>query len=206
MKTRRLMAITLLLVSAAGVGYLFWQQEVKYVLPTPVPLHYAPAVIGDSLALSGLLPKGDTKGLLLHFFNPDCPCSRFNVKHFNYLGKTYGQQVQFAVVIPEFADYKKARELIEAPIPVYVDSGDAIATACGVYATPQAVVLTAEGTLFYRGNYNRARYCTQKNSNYAEIALQHLLAGREAPQFGMLASQSYGCQFFEENTLSLLNF
>ena len=206
MKIRLFTVLLLLIGAAGGIGYLFWQQEGQYLLPTPVPADYQPTSTGETVVLNKGLMGSNRSGLFLHFFNPDCPCSRFNVKHFNYLGRTYGKQLQFAVIIPEFADYEKARELIAASIPVYVDKGDSLANASGVYATPQAVLLDSTGKLYYRGNYNKARYCTQKSSNYAEQALLDYLAGKTAPQFGQLASRSYGCQFFEEQTFSLLNF
>lgn len=207
MKTRLFAAALLLVVSAAGVSYLFWHQEGQYLLPTPVPASYVPIPSGETIRLGLPLTAVGAQGVFLHFFNPECPCSRFNVQHFNYLSRTYGRQLQFAVLIPEFADFEKARALIDAAVPVYVDKGDLLATASGVYATPQAVLLDKAGRLYYRGNYNKARYCTQKNSNYAELALLDYLAGKAAPDFGLLASRSYGCQFFEEkNALSLLNF
>lgn len=206
MKIRLAIATLLLCASAVGVGVLFWQQEVKYALPTPVPANYAPAALLDSVQLGSQLKDLNKEGLFLHFFNPDCPCSRFNVKHFNSLAGLYGQQVKFAVIIPEFADYQQARAQIDAQIPVYVDKADSIANACGVYATPQAVLVDANSRLYYRGNYNKARYCTQKNSNYAEMALLAYIEGKEAPQFGLFSSRSYGCQFFDEKTLSLLSF
>ncbi|MBW3544547.1 MAG: AhpC/TSA family protein [Bacteroidetes bacterium] len=206
MNIRLLSAILVLLVTGLGVGYLFWQQEVKYVLPTPVPAHFAPAPLAETVQLDSQLSAFNKQGLFLHFFNPDCPCSRFNVKHFNYLVNTYGQQLQFVVVIPEFADYLTAKAMIQGDIPLLVDKADALANASGVYATPQAVLLDADSRLYYRGNYNKSRYCTQKDSNYAEIALSAYLKGKAAPQLGLLASKSYGCQFFEETTLSLLNF
>jgi hypothetical protein len=63
----------------------------------------------------------------------------------------------------------------------------------GVYSSPQAVVVTAAGALYYRGNYNLARYCTEVQTEFARIALEHVLAG--APKYDAPAPAriAYGC-------------
>ena len=77
------------------------------------------------------------------------------------------------------------------------DNADSLALACGVYSTPQAVIIDSDQKLFYRGNYNKSRYCTLKESNYAEIALKALVAGQEPPPSNQLATKSYGCELPE---------
>ena len=37
---RMYVAALVLIVSFGGILYLFWSQELKYVLPTPVPANY----------------------------------------------------------------------------------------------------------------------------------------------------------------------
>ena len=68
-----------------------------------------------------------------------------------------------------------------------------VAEAVGVYSTPQAVLVTTKNDLYYRGNYNKSRYCTDKRSNYAEIAITALLGNSPIPEFGPMALKSYGC-------------
>jgi len=140
------------------------------------------------------LPSG--KPLFLHFFNPDCPCSRFNVPHFRSLVKQYSGRVNFALVLMTDKNYTPAevRRRFDLPndIPVFRDSS--IAAACGVYSTPQAVIVNGGDQLFYRGNYNRNRYCTDDTSSYARIALESLLHHDLRPSFGPMALKAYGCQ------------
>ena len=85
-----------------------------------------------------------------------------------------------------------------------VDENNAIAQACGVYSTPQAAIVDYDAKLFYRGNYNRSRYCTARATNFAELSLLALLNNQPSPSFGLLATQSYGCELDDsDNTFEL---
>ena len=65
---------------------IFWYQEIQYLLPTPVPEDYKVVLPSEVIEYdSVLIPQQYSKPKLLHFFNPDCPCSRFNLKHFRTL-------------------------------------------------------------------------------------------------------------------------
>jgi thiol-disulfide isomerase/thioredoxin len=199
MKKRTLLASSLLVIIFGLIISLFWYQESRYLLPTPVPDNYHPVAIGESVSglnnLWSFLQPG--KPVLLHFFNPDCPCSRFNIQHFSNLVKTYGQQLTFIAVV-QTSDDTKTSEYFEQKyklhIPVIADTDKQIATAYGVYATPQAVILNKNGSIYYRGNYNQSRYCTNKNSNFAQMAIDSLLAGKQMPGFVEMASKAYGCE------------
>jgi hypothetical protein len=177
---------------------VFWYQEWKYLMPTPVPANYVPVKTKEIIHLDTLAALDFTKPVFLHFFSPDCPCSKYNIAHIQQLVKKYGQVVHFYAIL--FADDKENythsmfEEVYHLQIPVIMAKGNQIAANCGVYSTPQAVILEKNNCLFYRGNYNKSRYCSDKNSNFAEIALQKLLAGETAPDFGEIATKSYGCE------------
>ena len=55
---------------------------------------------------------------------------------------------------------KQIQDKFGLDIPVLFDSS--LAKACGVYSTPQAVLIDNNQNLYYRGNYNRSRYCTRQ--------------------------------------------
>ena len=204
---RKLIITVWLLAIACSIGYILWDQEVKYVLPTPIPENYEGSPLLSTINLpAGLNSLSEEKPVFLHFFNPHCPCSRFNTKHFNFLVNTYGKRVHFAVVIPEGVDPVAARDLLEEGLNIMVDKGDSIADLCGVYATPQAVILDKDSKLHYRGNYNKTRYCTQKESNYAELALNDLLNGKAPAEYGLFSSRAYGCEFGDFSPLKFFNF
>jgi len=166
----------------------------RYLLPTPVPENYQVVLPNEVIRYdSALLPQQYPRPKLLHFFNPDCPCSRFNIKHFQSLEKQYGSKVDFFVVVVSNEKVRSAKRLIGTDIKILVDQGEKLAKACGVYSTPQAAVIQKTNQLYYRGNYNRSRYCTDKNSNYVQMALDSLMEIKGPPQFSQLATQSYGC-------------
>lgn len=189
-----LLTIWLLLI-AGGIFSLFWYHEWKYALPTPVPQNYDPAKIGAHINIEGKVASISNQPVFIHFFNPDCPCSRFNIEHFNSLVKKYGEQISFSVVVISKTKDLTAEALKDKyniTVPISFDAS--IATECGVYSTPQAVLLDNTHKLYYRGNYNRSRYCSDKNSNYAQMAIDSLMANDPHPLFSQFALKPYGCQ------------
>lgn len=195
MITRKSIIISWLLVLVLAVGALFWYNEWLYSLPTPVPTSYKLVSANEHISVVDKLKADPSKPVFLHFFNPDCPCSRFNLPHFRELVKAYGDRVTF-VAVPmimlglEYTD-EEIRRKLDVDIPVWREAG--VAEAVGVYSTPQAVLITNGHDLYYRGNYNKSRYCTDKRSNYAQIAIDALLSNARTPAFGEMALRSYGC-------------
>ncbi|MNK20354.1 AhpC/TSA family protein [compost metagenome] len=174
------------------IGYLFWYNDLIYRLPTPIPKDYKSVETG-SLIVNDALNNKHGKPIFLHFFNPDCPCSRFNIKHFQSLVKEYGNRVDFRVVVlsPKTFTQESIQNKFDLQIPILFDK--ALATACGVYSTPQAVLLDQAQYLYYRGNYNTTRYCTDEKTSFAKIALKGLLQKQTDLVFGSAALKSYGC-------------
>jgi thiol-disulfide isomerase/thioredoxin len=176
------------------ISYLFWRNEYKNSLPTPVPVNYKPVAIGDPISLNGEFKATSNKPVFLHFFNPDCPCSKFNIPHIESLVKKYGDKISFAiVVIGKDSSYTEhdIQDRFDLTIPVLFDTS--IATSCGVFSTPQAVLLDANRKLYYRGNYNRSRYCADDKSNFAQIAIDSLLNKSQNPLLDKLDLKSFGC-------------
>ena len=120
--------------------------------------------------------------------------------HFERIVKQYKGSIDiYAVLHTEDSRDAKERFLSKynLDIPVILDTDKKLAAACGVYSTPQAAILTTQNQVYYRGNYNKSRYCTDKQSNFAQMALDSLLAGKSSPVFVELATQAYGCQLPE---------
>ncbi|BDU26354.1 hypothetical protein FLGSB24_30980 [Flavobacterium sp. GSB-24] len=140
----------------------------------------------------------DNKPIFIHFFNPDCPCSRFNVPHVSDLIKKYGDKINFKIVVlnkKRNFTIDEIQKKFDAQIPVYFD--EAIAENCGVFSTPQAVLLDPSHKLYYRGNYNKTRYCTDAKSNYAQMAIDSLLSKNHNPSFNAFALRAYGCSLLK---------
>ncbi len=190
-----LLMVMFSLVCLTGIGVLFWYEDVQYAQPTPRPASLVQQPVGTRLVLGTASTAPGSKPLLLHFFNPSCPCSRFNRRHLRELYSQYGHAVDMVVVL-------QAKDTLEAickyrdwelPMGYVTDPEGKLAERCGVYATPQAVLLSPDTKLYYRGNYNTSRYCVDRQTQFARQALQALLAGQPAPAFPLVAETAYGC-------------
>lgn len=175
-----------------AISFLFWQNEIKYTLPTPIPQNFHQIAIGNKVDLKCCIT--DNRPVFIHFFNPDCPCSRFNIPHVSGLIKKYGDRINFKIVVlnkKKNFTIEEIQKKFDAKIPVYFDKE--IAENCGVFSTPQAVIVDPSHNLYYRGNYNKTRYCTNADSNYAQMAIESLLKQTKTPSFDALALRAYGC-------------
>lgn len=181
---------------AAVIGWIFWDQELKYAMPTPVPVNFRDVGIGAHVNLSDILPEAAGDFVLLHFYNPDCPCSRFNIKEFEGLSRRYKGRVNFYAIIQSEDDRaaEKFKRKYNLHIPAILDRDGRISDECGIYATPQAVLLDKNSVIYFKGNYNTARYCTRKETKFAELAIMHLLREEPLPLYVRNAvTEPYGC-------------
>ena len=126
------------------------------------------------------------------------------MKHFIALKKQYSQQVDFYVAVTSQKKVESAKKLIDSDIAIIVDTGEGLAKACGVYSTPQAALIQANNQLYFRGNYNRARYCTDPNSNFVQMAIDSLVSNKQPPLFNELATLSYGCSIGQQDDYTQL--
>lgn len=196
---KQLFIYTTTLLLFCGIFYNFWRTEWKYLTPTPIPKNYQEIQSGTKVSLDTSIFKPN-KPIFLHFFSPDCPCSKYNIEHFQQLVANNKDFVNFYAIL--FAeDTVGARnyfqEKYQLEIPIIIKNGNLIAQSCGVYSTPQAAIISNNLTLFFRGNYNKSRYCTDKKTNFAEIALSNLLTNNACPDFGESATRAYGCELPE---------
>jgi len=183
-----------LAVLTLTIASFFWFNQLVYSMPTPVPDNYKNVENGTKISTGSKLQFATNKPVFLHFFNPDCPCSRFNITHFKKLVKNYGDSLNFAIVIMSHKGYtaKDIQTRFGLYIPVVQD--DNLAKTCGVYSTPQAVLLTSDKTLYFRGNYNKDRYCSDEKTSYAKLAIEELLQHKKSANIEPLALLAYGCK------------
>ena len=192
----------------AAVSVVFWYQDGRYSLPTPRPPTLAAVSVGDTVNLPTLpntAASTDDRPLLLHFVNPDCPCSRFNADHVRALRNRFGANVRFVAVIQSLGEQNEShlRESLAAAARLFgpemeaaVDSDGKIAAACGVYSTPQAAILApgAHQVLLFRGNYNVSRYCADPQTEFVRLALTALVGHQPLPAQSRAAMVAYGCE------------
>jgi peroxiredoxin len=182
-----------------AIGYIFWQQETQYWTPTEKPASLSIEIHqGDEAPLELIQINAPLqKPLLIHFFNTDCPCSRFNMKDVAGLVNQHKDEIDVIIVLQSY-DYKSAdlayfNKKTGLDLPLIVDRDGKIAQAFGIYSAPQAVVVNEEGRIHFRGNYNLSRYCTKQESAFVALSIQSLLSGSKTADFGLLATTPYGC-------------
>lgn len=190
-------------LSLCLIAFLFWQQDWQYSRPTPRPEGLRQPAVGAKVLLSPLLKTAtattDPRPLFLHFFSPSCPCSRFNLSHVQSLLRQYGSQLRFVAVLQPDSPNQSGSEIQSAfqslglPMDSVVDAGGEIAQQVGVYSTPQALLLTRQQSIFFRGNYNASRFCTTRETEFARLAIESLLSGKAPALLPASASIAYGC-------------
>jgi hypothetical protein len=194
------LTLFILLLCAGNVVAVFWYQDIQYRMPTPYPKGLVQPALYSEIYLPPTVRHRMFEGeeTILHFFDPECPCSRFTIQHLDALQKNYGKYVRFIAVAQSPHGGDMADTLYTTgkySMPIVVDSAGQIAAALGVYATPQAVILNKQGVLYFRGNYNTSRYCTNRATEFVRLALDSLLAQKPSPQFAHSTSVvvAYGC-------------
>jgi thioredoxin-related protein len=195
--TKKIFVIVWIALLFGVIGVLFWYNELQYQLPTPIPKNYKAVTAGELIKLNSKLRADTTKPVFLHFFNPTCPCSKFNIKMFKSLVAKYDKKINFALVVISDKQYTadEIRAKFDMNIPVSFDQ--TLAAQCGVYSTPQVALIDDKSKLYYRGNYNITRYCTDEKTNYAQQAINGVLVNNGGLTFNKLALTSYGCRLVQ---------
>jgi hypothetical protein len=191
-------ALAINIALLAVIGYAFWLEDWRYSLPVTSPEGLVQPPLGSLLPLPPSIAalKHSGRPLLMNFANPECPCTQFNLDHVRKLEQTFGNRVDFLTVLQSDSDLSEARaefQSMHLRMPVMYDRGAKIGDWVGVYATPQAAILAADGSLYFRGNYNRSRYCSDESSEFVRIALDALVANRPLPRLSAEATVTYGC-------------
>ena len=196
----------------AVIAGAFWYEDLRYSLPTPRPEALYQPPLGSELGVDKWLSEAgldaSKRPVLVHFFNPDCPCSRFNVEHLRKLKARFGERVFFVGAVQSNkrgAKLEAKMAALDLGIPWFIDADGRRAAQAGVYSTPQAVLVDAGGHIIYRGNYNTSRYCTDPRTEFVRIALERLVeAGHAPPPIDMPA---YGCELpsADRRTASQIN-
>jgi len=195
---RQAAAAACALAGLAVAGHAFWDLDLRYARPTPAPPgrvdveRGARVELPDELARYVRAAPGPT---LLHVFNPECPCSRFNLEHVVAIARELAGRARVVAVL-QGADAKAAAAAFEARdtgLAHVSDPDGSIAASVGAYSTPQAAIVDRDGRLLWRGNYNVSRFCRDRDTEFARIALEHAVAGRDLPAFPADATIAYGC-------------
>jgi hypothetical protein len=168
-----------------------------------VPANFVNVKVGDTVDLRPDLQIRKNNFALLHFFNFDCPCARFNMKEFERLAHLYKDSIDFFVVIQSEDDdaAERFQQKYDLDIATVIDKKGMLSDKCGIYATPQAVILDQNSVIYFKGNYNRARFCTKKETRFVEMAIGYLMKKEPLPLFMQYAvGDPYGCSLPSDET------
>ncbi len=183
---RQALAALLATACLAGVALCFWFQDLRFSVVRPAPEGWRGpepgAQVGLAPGLAAILPESrPARPLLLHFYNPDCPCSRYQLPKLRDLVGSHGEHFDLVVLIESRGDHPPRRRPsgFPASTPFLVDPQGNLAAHYGVHTTPQAVLLDADGRLVYRGNYASSRVCVDPRREYVRLALEALIEGRK---------------------------
>lgn len=185
MRTKFTITVLFVFTLFSGVLYLFYQAEIKDSLPTPIPSGYVKKEFGIKL--------NDTTNKrlkLIHFFNPNCPCSRFNLKHVEKIVSKYASEIEILAYSTD------SSTSINFPIQIKYDKNARMAKNYGVYSTPQAVLLNQNGKLLFRGNYNKSRFCGNSKSEFVVQAIENALKQNNTFEIMQKSGKPYGCSIY----------
>jgi hypothetical protein len=196
---RQALAGLCIVACLTAVAVCFWHQDWRYARIQASPPGWTGPDAGERVGLApGLAPVAagllGGRPLLLHFYNPACPCSRFNLPKLRELVRRHGQHFDLVLLVESAEDrpLRRAPTGFPAEPTTLVDPQGRIAAHYGVHTTPQAVLLDGEGRLVYRGNYASGRACVDPSREYVRLALEALVA--DTPRAPVPAAPpAYGC-------------
>jgi thiol-disulfide isomerase/thioredoxin len=193
-------ALPLLFSWLAGTVYAFWWFQVRDLRPFAPQGEQMAVFEGEQLAgkLVELLRResADTTGktVVVHFWNPDCACNKFNDPHVRQIIDQYrASGVQFVTVATHGQNpqqiAERARAIFDTPVLIG-------ASLSSPKVTPAAAVLTAGGQLAYFGPYSEGAFCGANGGAFVEKALDAVLDGNNPQELNTLA---FGC-FCQDKT------
>lgn len=188
-------AVLVLMLSSSVIMALFWYMDAVYALPTPVPNADRNVEVGSVSTWDGDMVQPAGGPLLIHQFDPACPCSRFNLPEVLALVRNCLGCIAFGTVVmpPTGSAYSMATAFDDHAMAVPSSFEHSIAPACGVGSSPQPLLLDTPGQLYYRDNYNGNRYCTALASKSARKAIDLMFAFTERSYSARTAGISHGC-------------
>jgi hypothetical protein len=182
----------------AAMAYAFWYVQGRFVQP------FYPEFVnevwdadpsGFGAAFAALVRDADAaapgRATVYHFWDPDCPCTRFNTPHVRELVEQYSASgVEFVVVPAPGVRYDTAA--IETRFGAGVRALDAsLITQVAVPSSPAAVLVSSDRDIAYFGPYSSGAFCGGENGRYVEDALERSLAGNPAAPLDVFAAGCY---------------
>lgn len=176
-----------------GTGYAFWYYQFSNLRPFNADAPQGEAFF-DGKTLSGRLGALDFStaetATLIHFWNPACPCTRFNDAHVRSLVEQYGFRGVQVLVVPAPGTPAPPPQALQARYGRPVQLASPELRALRPPSSPAVAVVDRRRELAYFGPYSLDSACSPAGGGFVEATLDNLLAGRRSRQINTLA---FGC-------------
>ncbi|MDH5184686.1 MAG: DUF6436 domain-containing protein [Gammaproteobacteria bacterium] len=185
------LASILIFVWAGATAYAFWWFEFKNLRPFDTKENgQVVEISADALELSLLkLTKADKQNIrVIHFWNPECYCNRFNQQHLEQIRQQYAKQgISFYLALVGNTE-KYQSQIEEKHINIPILRVDNIVGL--IPSTPSAAIIKAGHGLTYFGPYSEGAMCSAQSGSFVEKILDATLQGNPAAQINSL---TFGC-------------
>jgi len=116
---------------------------------------------------------------VVHFWNPDCPCSRFNQPHVQQIISDYGRNnVRFTVVVGGATEKIRQQHQVEARkifnFEAVIDIRSDWPMESGPPSSPAVGVMNSSGELVYFGPYSLGARCSPEKGKFVEKVIEQL--------------------------------
>ena len=135
---------------------------------------------------------------VVHFWNPDCPCNRFNESHVKKIITDYAEKnVQFTIVVSGQSAkvrnqrYEQAKEIFSHPSVKEIRNDWPMQK--GPPSSPAVGVLNSDGELIYFGPYSLGARCAPDKAKFVETVLDGLYKNKARANKKQLNTLAVGC-------------
>lgn len=138
---KQTIAFIVLVIWLVSSAFAFWWFQFQHMESYD---NYAASFDGELLSQSELKPK-QGYALVIHFIDPDCPCSRFSKKHIQDLESHFGPDVEFVSFTNKSLEDQYRPRFSQLSVP----------------ASPAVAIWDRKGKLAYMGPYSSGNLCGQ---------------------------------------------
>ena len=170
--------------------YAFWWFQFRLLQPFTTAGQQSTVLfdsdpLRDQLSAISRQTSGSADNItVVHFWDPDCPCNRFNEAHVKQLMQEYGRQgVRFVVVAG--SQIKTAKRIFTDPAVIeYIEELPSLSRPP---SSPAVAIMDKKGELAYFGPYSVGAVCSVGNGAFVEKALDKVLSGINPKHWNTLA-------------------
>lgn len=168
----------------------FWVLQWQYLRPFPKETLAVSSQFFEGAALN--LPavhglQADKSGSVIHFWDPECPCTRFSTPHVrDLIAQADAQGFTSTVIVNRGINsdagsrLKSARKTFGEQIAIQLWS-ESLAEQLPIPASPSALVMSKEGRLSYVGPYSSDAFCSTEDGAFVEEAMTQIASGKVEP-------------------------